>query len=147
MYNRFGPIPRICFDYLRREAHLNEHRRRFETSLSELSARHFLEMVHAARNFQLDDVSHIFILVRRRGRLSQGLSTVEPITVAVESDSESTQRGNARRAINALPLPGERRREEENRRRPLRIVGSKVHLILFLWYTHLVTKGHFRDGI
>ena len=59
-------------------------------------------MVHAARNFQLDDVSHTIILVRRRGRLSQGLSTVEPITVAVEMEIRNQLKGETQAELYML---------------------------------------------
>jgi hypothetical protein len=84
MYSRFGPTRHICFDYVIRKARLNAHQRRYETVLSELSARRLLEMDRGARKLQMDDTSHTIILVRRRGGLSEGLSAVEPITAAVE---------------------------------------------------------------
>ena len=84
MYSRFGPTPRICFDYLKQPARLNAHRDSFETAISELSSRRLLQLVHGARKFQIDDVSHTILLVRRRGRLSERLTIVEPITTAVD---------------------------------------------------------------
>ena len=84
MYSRFGPTPRICFDYLKQPARLNAHRASFEEAISELSSRRLLQIVHGARTCQMDDTSHTILLVRRRGRLSERLTIVEPITAAVD---------------------------------------------------------------
>ncbi|KAN0127602.1 hypothetical protein V8E53_014580 [Lactarius tabidus] len=86
MYTRFGPTPRICFDYLKTPSLLDMHKEKFGLALSSLSLRSLREMVNKATVLDMDDVSHTILLLKRRGSLSlyRTLKTVEPITPAVE---------------------------------------------------------------
>ncbi|KAN0127599.1 hypothetical protein V8E53_014577 [Lactarius tabidus] len=84
MYTRFGPTPRICFDYLKTPSLLDVHKEKFGLALSSLSLRSLREMVNKATVLDMDDVSHTILLLKRRGSLHRTLKTVEPITPAVE---------------------------------------------------------------
>jgi hypothetical protein len=84
MYTRFGPTPRICFDYLKTPSLLDVHKEIFGIALSSLSLRSLREMVNKATVLDMDDVSHTILLLKRRGSLYRTLKTVEPITPAVE---------------------------------------------------------------
>jgi hypothetical protein len=85
MYSRFGPTPRICFDFPKMQSLLDWHEDKFESALSNLSSRTLQEMVNGARSLKFDDVSHTIVLMKRRGNdLSRALIIVEPITLVVE---------------------------------------------------------------
>lgn len=85
MYTRFGPTPRICFNYLQSPALLDAHKENYRSALENLSMRSLQKIVNNASALCMDDVSHTIVLLKRRGSdLSRALITVEPVTPAVE---------------------------------------------------------------
>ena len=85
MYDRFGPTPRICFDYLKKPPLLDVHKERFRIALSSLSLGSFQQIMDSTSFLQMDDASHTMLLMKRHGSdLSRALYTLEPITPAIE---------------------------------------------------------------
>src|SRR6267378_5671281 len=68
-YDRYGPTPRICFEYLKREGErLKHHEKLFQSALNNLSL-DMMEKISMAINEQrgdIDDVWDRIILLRRR---------------------------------------------------------------------------------
>ena len=66
MYSRFGPTPRICFDYLRSKSQLEWHINLFQVAFSNLSSSILLNMVQGASRLKMDEVSETLFLLQRR---------------------------------------------------------------------------------
>lgn len=68
MYDKFGPTPRICFDYVN-----DPHARiRFEVdrdkALRNLSSETLHEMIEDSELFSMDSLTHTLLLMKRRSK-------------------------------------------------------------------------------
>ncbi|KAH9043692.1 hypothetical protein EDB85DRAFT_710629 [Lactarius pseudohatsudake] len=97
MYDRFGPTPRICFDFLKSEAGLVEYETRYQLALESLSLKQLREMIFDAYFLNLTAESQTLLLLKRvpEKRLQEAnlkvnsvfkyaYYSVEPVTHAVE---------------------------------------------------------------
>jgi hypothetical protein len=80
-YDEFGPIPRLCIDFVRRGAALDVYEQRRNTEIRKLSLDYLLKLADRVE-FNLD-VSHSIFLVRRLNVANLQECIVEPITPSV----------------------------------------------------------------
>jgi hypothetical protein len=96
IYNQFGPIPRICYDFVKHNPSLLEYEAHFQAALGSLSLKAlYYKMISNATMSNLSTVSQMLFLVKRLpekrlrdmkvdNALKYAYSSVEPITLAVE---------------------------------------------------------------
>ena len=69
MYDRFGPTPRICFDYINNPSALLHHQADRKKALETLSLATLLQMVDNSKLLTMDSTSHTLLLMKRRSEL------------------------------------------------------------------------------
>ena len=69
MYDRFGPTPRICFDYISNPSALLRHQADRNKALENLSSVTLLQMVDNSKLLTMDSTSHTLLLMKRRSEL------------------------------------------------------------------------------
>ncbi|SRR6266702_330106 len=85
--NRFGPTPRICFDFLKHKDTLAQHEGDYESALQGFSSEKLHTMVLGARQLSMDAGSYTIVLMKRmdvNDDADWGCASVEPITHAVK---------------------------------------------------------------
>ncbi|KAI9442568.1 hypothetical protein H4582DRAFT_1295642 [Lactarius indigo] len=80
MYNKYGPTPRICLNFLRDTALIDAHQKRYESALSKVSLKKLGDLVSNKLNFTIDGESHTLVLLKRLSRDNFSLGRLEPIT-------------------------------------------------------------------
>jgi hypothetical protein len=68
MYDRFGPTPRICFDYIKDPYAVLYHQTDLKTALQSLSSVTLRQMIDNTQHFRMDEISHTLILVKRMSK-------------------------------------------------------------------------------
>lgn len=68
MYDRFGPTPRICFDYISNPSALLHHQADRNKALETLSSVTLLQMVDNSKLLTMDSTSHTLLLMKRRSK-------------------------------------------------------------------------------
>jgi hypothetical protein len=86
LYDRFGPTPRICFDFLKQPTRLEDHEAHYESALNELTIEKLRDFVSDGAKLNLDAGSHSLFLVKRTNVDDLRKAFIEPISVPVKSE-------------------------------------------------------------
>ena len=111
MYDRYGPIPRFCFEFLEDDTRLNGHQARLQTALSGLSSRVFSGLANGIFNFDKSDISHTILLLKRLPGPDFTRTTLGIITPTIEMAirdqirrETDTQRFELYQALASVPV-------------------------------------------
>jgi hypothetical protein len=86
IYDRFGPTPRLCIDYLFDVAMLVEHERKVNKMVSNVTAAQLEQLFKDAASLDMDAVSHKICLISREQRDDMHSDVVvAPITSFIRS--------------------------------------------------------------
>ena len=86
LYDRFGPIPRICFDFLKNPTRLEEHEEHYERALDALTIEKLRHFISDGAELNLDAASHSLFLVKRTNVDNLRKASIEPISLSVKSE-------------------------------------------------------------